>query len=447
MLLDKAGDGFTIQATGSGVTDSITNSFNVAPAAASQLVVTTQPPVGVSVDNTFGLVVSALDPYGNLNTNFGGSVAVSLSNNSGGGTLGGTRSVTAQNGVAAISDLTLNAPGTGYFLEASSTGLTNAISDTFEAFAGPVIYTVSALTDTGAGSGTTGDLLYCIEQANAAANSDGSLIQFSSSLFRTPQTIALSSTLVLSGKAGPEVISGPGAGLVSISGGGTSGVFVVDNGVTATLSGLTITGGKANSGGGLYDNGTVTLIDCTIRGNSATSSGGGLWINGTATLTDCTVSGNSAQGADGKSDTKGGVEVAGSSGGDGSDASGGGVYLASGQLTIVSSMINSNVAAGGNGGPGARGPSAPPRPGERVRRGPTVGRARPACLARATARTAAGVKAVAPARRALLRPQRPNPVPAARGRRGQRQRRRNLRCRGYADAHRNVVRIESRHWR
>ncbi len=178
LLLDKAGAGFTIQATGTGVTDSITNSFNVAPAAASQLVVTTQPPAGVSVGNTFGLVVSALDPYGNVDTNFGGSVAVSLSNNSGGGTLGGTRSVTAQNGVAAISDLTLNAPGTGYFLEGSSTGLTNAISDTFEAFAGPVIYTVSALTDTGAGSGTTGDLLYCIEQANAAANSDGSLIQF-----------------------------------------------------------------------------------------------------------------------------------------------------------------------------------------------------------------------------------------------------------------------------
>ncbi len=68
----------------------------------------------------------------------------------------------------------------------------------------------------------------------------------------------------------------------------------VGSGVTATLSGLTLSGGStAGGGGGLYNVGTATLTDCTISANAA-NSGGGLWNFGTATLDNCTVSGNSA---------------------------------------------------------------------------------------------------------------------------------------------------------
>ena len=54
-------------------------------------------------------------------------------------------------------------------------------------------------------------------------------------------------------------------------------MFQVDAGVTASISGLTITGGKtAGNGGGLYnDGGTVTLTNCTVSGNSASGNGGG----------------------------------------------------------------------------------------------------------------------------------------------------------------------------
>ena len=113
------------------------------------------------------------------------------------------------------------------------------------------------------------------------------------------QTITLGATLVLSETAGPEVIDGPGAGLVTVSGGGAVSVFEVDSGVTASLSGLTISGGStAGNGGGLYNYGTTTLTNCTVSGNSAAESGGGLWNGGsgpaTLTLADCTISGNSA---------------------------------------------------------------------------------------------------------------------------------------------------------
>ena len=79
------------------------------------------------------------------------------------------------------------------------------------------IYTVKLTTDNGptaAGQSTgtdTGDLRYCITQANANPNKDGSQIQFDPEVFdsSTPQTITLSAsfgTLNLSETAGPEAI-------------------------------------------------------------------------------------------------------------------------------------------------------------------------------------------------------------------------------------------------
>jgi fibronectin-binding autotransporter adhesin len=163
------------------------------------------------------------------------------------------------------------------------------------------IYTVDLTTDNGptsagSGSGTTGDLRYVISQADADSNSAGVIIEFDPTVFAQAQTIALSSslgTLDLTDTAGPMQIDGPTAG-VTISGGNAVGVFQVASGVTASLSGLTITGGStAGAGGGLFNGGTATLTDCTIAGNSGANDGGGLFNQGTLTLTGCAISGNS----------------------------------------------------------------------------------------------------------------------------------------------------------
>jgi hypothetical protein len=121
----------------------------------------------------------------------------------------------------------------------------------------PPIVTVNSAGSGTSGSGTSGTLPYVISQANANPNTAGSEIEFDSSVFSSssPQTITLGATLVLSETAGPEVIDGPGAGIVTVSGSGSVGVFVVDYGVTATLSGLTITGGSTAANGGGMDNG------------------------------------------------------------------------------------------------------------------------------------------------------------------------------------------------
>ena len=111
---------------------------------------------------------------------------------------------------------------------------------------------------------------------------------------------------------------------MSISGNDASRVFQVDNGVTATLSGLTISGGAAASGGGLYNLGTAELADCTLSGNSATSYGGGLDNHGTVMLTACTISGNNAQ-------------------------EGGGVANYDATTTLTDCTISGNTAGGGGG--------------------------------------------------------------------------------------------------
>jgi uncharacterized repeat protein (TIGR01451 family) len=139
------------------------------------------------------------------------------------------------------------------------------------------------------------DLRQAVNLANVLATSD--TITFDSTVFATPQTITLLGTqLELSDTTGTETIAGPAAG-VTVSGAGASRVFQVDGGVTASLSGLTITGGSTSgNGGGVYlDNGgTATLTDCTVTGNSGNFGGGLANYAGMLTLSGCTVSGNTA---------------------------------------------------------------------------------------------------------------------------------------------------------
>ena len=160
----------------------------------------------------------------------------------------------------------------------------------------PTIFTVDSTGSGTSGSGMSGTLPYVISQADSNSNADGSEIEFDSSVFSSQQTITLGATLVLSETVGPEMIDGPGSGLVTISGGGAVSVFEVSNGVTASLSGLTISDGStAGNGGGLYnDGGTITLTNVTVSGNSAGNSGGGVENLGMMTVSNSAFSSDTA---------------------------------------------------------------------------------------------------------------------------------------------------------
>jgi hypothetical protein len=172
------------------------------------------------------------------------------------------------------------------------------------------------------------DLRQAIDMANT--NGGDETITFDSKVFGSAQTIELASgQLELSDTTGTVTITGPKAG-VTISGGGLSRVFQVDEAVQASVSGCTLADGIATYGGAAYNLGTLdlshclfednvtkpagfrrgagaaianeggatlSLTDCTLIGNSVSGGGGfggAIWNRATATLTDCSLSGNSA---------------------------------------------------------------------------------------------------------------------------------------------------------
>ena len=198
----------------------------------------------------------------------------------------------------------------------------------------------------------TGSLAQAIDDANS--NNQANTITFSS-FFSTPQKITLGgSELELRNTSGTQTITGPAAG-VTISGGGQSGVFEVDPGVTAMLSGLSITGGKVGEsigGGGLGNFGTTTLTDCTITGNSAVYRGGGVSDAGTGNLTlfDCTISRNSASYGGGVDNYgTGKVSLDGCTINGNLATNGGGVFNLGATYLNVSTLTGNSASAGGGG--------------------------------------------------------------------------------------------------
>jgi streptogramin lyase len=122
----------TLQVSGYGIGAGTTSSLSVTPAAATQLVITQQPPATVKVNSSFGLQASIEDTYGNVVTTATNTVSVAFANNPTGATLGGTLTISASQGVATFSGLTINKVGNGYTLQVSSTGLSSATTSAID---------------------------------------------------------------------------------------------------------------------------------------------------------------------------------------------------------------------------------------------------------------------------------------------------------------------------
>ena len=153
-------------------------------------------------------------------------------------------------------------------------------------------FTVSNTLDTVVNNvPTTGTLRWAVQQADLAGGTG--VINFSPTVFSTPQTITLDQLLtpVEMTAAAPNItINGPGAGLLTINGNGKGGVFQVDSGVKATISGLTITGASLGDNGAIDDLGTLSLSNCTLTANTIS----GVYVAGSATITDCTITANNS---------------------------------------------------------------------------------------------------------------------------------------------------------
>ncbi|MBW4438172.1 MAG: hypothetical protein KME04_13615 [Pleurocapsa minor GSE-CHR-MK-17-07R] len=138
---------------------------------------------------------------------------------------------------------------------------------------------VTSLADSG--PGTLRDIM-------AAAPPDSTIT------FGVTGTIAVSSPLSIEKNVS---FDGPGAGSLTISGGGGTRVFI-NNGYTVSMDGLTISNGSAGDGAGVYNAGGMTLTDMVFSGNAVSLTGGAIYNSGSLTVSNSTFSGNSA-GVDG----------------------------------------------------------------------------------------------------------------------------------------------------
>ena len=150
LTLDQAGN-YSLTVTSNGLAQATTNSFNVNPLAASQLVVL-DPLTNVLPGSPFDLDVLADDMYGNVATTFNGSVTLALGNNPGSATLGGTLTVSASNGVASYVGLTIDKPGIGYTITATTSGLPTGTSLPFDVTNDQLVVTTQPPSSVAAGT-------------------------------------------------------------------------------------------------------------------------------------------------------------------------------------------------------------------------------------------------------------------------------------------------------
>jgi hypothetical protein len=202
----------------------------------------------------------------------------------------------------------------------------------------------STLTVTSALNNGAGSLRDAISKAK-----DGDTIVFAPSL--NGQTITLSDELTLNNSLD---IEGPGPGLLALSGNDTNRIFGINEGLTVTVNGLTLTHGRAGSstygGGAIFSIGSVlSLANDVFSSNVAVTatglpSGGAIatYGSGLLTVTDSTFVGNRADAR-----AKGGIF-----------ATGGAIYggPATGShpngpsMTIIRCTFLNNQALGADGG-------------------------------------------------------------------------------------------------
>jgi parallel beta-helix repeat protein len=190
-----------------------------------------------------------------------------------------------------------------------------------------------------------------VEAANQNLGND--TIEFDSSLANKKIVLQIG-CLELSDTTDTTTITGLGANQLTVSGNMAFGVFCIDSGVTAAISGLTISQGYVtNNGGGISNDGTLAVSDSTFSANSGDFTGGGISNDGTLTVTNSTFYENSAYDDGGGISNSGTLTVTNSTFSGNKANCGGGICNAGGTAAVTNSTFSGNSADGGgiyNGG-------------------------------------------------------------------------------------------------
>lgn len=246
--LQRAGTGYTLVASATGLASATSNPFNVSAGTASRLEYRVQPTtIGPNVPITPAPQVAVTDAFGNQTTS-SVSVAMAFGANATGATLSGTTSTTSASGLATFSNLRLNTVGSGYTLVAASAGLTSATSDTFRVL-GPgtpraLIFSTQPSTATAGVANPASITVRVIDSVGVTVSSSSASVTLE--FADNPNAGTLSGTLTRSAVNGVATFtdvrvnrSGTGTTLRAISAGltpDTSAAFAVVPGAISNLA-------------------------------------------------------------------------------------------------------------------------------------------------------------------------------------------------------------------
>jgi len=138
--VDKVGAGYVLQAESAGLAPGTSPAFSVVPdyAGTGRLVFRGTPGSIAAGATLAPIEVELQDSLGNVLTESKSLVTLGFGANPAAGTLLGSASVAAVNGVATFDALSLRKAGTGYTLVAAASGFTGATSAAFTVAPGPV---------------------------------------------------------------------------------------------------------------------------------------------------------------------------------------------------------------------------------------------------------------------------------------------------------------------
>ncbi|MDF5690152.1 invasin domain 3-containing protein [Aquirufa aurantiipilula] len=170
--------------------------FQVQPSNTASLA-SINPAVKVRIEDTNGNLTSST---ANVTINFG--------TNAGSGTLSGTKTVAAINGVATFSDLSIDNAANGYTLSATSSGLTGATSNTFNVSTSGAAKLAFSVQPSNATAGSSISPAIKVQILDAAGNPTTATDNITLSIDTNPASGTLSGTLTQAAVAGEATFSG-----------------------------------------------------------------------------------------------------------------------------------------------------------------------------------------------------------------------------------------------
>lgn len=282
LSINNAGAGYTLTAGGAGLAGATSASFNITAAPASQLTFTVQPS-NTTAGSTISpaVVVAIKDAAGNTVTSATTSITLAIGTNPGAGTLAGTTTIAAVNGVATFATLSINKAGVGYTIAATGGGLSGATSAPFSvtpvSVATVLAFTVQPVT-TAAGAAINPAVAVAIKDASGntvtsatngitltiGTNPGGGVLSGTTTV-NAVNGVATFTTLSINSAANGYTLSAAASGLTGV----TSATFNI---VPGAANQLAFTAQPASTSTGTAISPAVTVAVKDALGNTVTGA-------------------------------------------------------------------------------------------------------------------------------------------------------------------------------